>query len=87
MGVEHKLVVLRYFERQIPVPHKEVIKFVRKAFRIPMILAIQQQVPNDGFLLRQRFLLPVSEVEFGHQINGQTDQSEPGKALQCQPPR
>ena len=69
------------------MPNKEVIEFVRKVFRIPMLLAIHQQVPNDVFLLRQRFLLPITKIELGHQIHHQTDHPESGKALQRQPPR
>ena len=40
VGVENNPVRPRDFERQISVPNKEVIEFVRKVFRIPMLLAI-----------------------------------------------
>ena len=87
MGVEDGPIGLRDFKRKISVPYQEIIELVSKVFRIPVLLAVHQQVPDDVFLLRQRFLLSISEVEFGHQVDGQTDQPEPGKALKCQPPR
>lgn len=41
-------------------------------------------MPNDVFLLRQRFPLPITKIELGHQIHHQTDHPESGKALQRQ---
>ena len=66
MGVEDSPIGLRDFKRKISVPHQKIIELVRKVFRISMLLAIHQQVSDDVLLLRQRFLLPISEVELGH---------------------
>ena len=69
------------------MPHQEVIELVSESFRLPVLLPLYQEMPNDVLLLRQRFLLPIAKIELGYQIHGQADQAQACKALQRQPPR
>ena len=86
MSVEHDPIGLQHLKRQVSMSHQKIIELVAEIFRIAVLFTIRQEMPYDGFLLRERVLLPVAKIELGHQVDSQTDQPEPGKTLQRQPP-
>ena len=68
------------------MPHKKIIELVCEILRFLVLLAVRQQMPNDGFLLRQRVFLPITKIELCDQIHRQADQPEACETLQRQPP-